>query len=80
MAHLDAEAADAPAPRSVDEMAADFEQFVDDEDLDGEPEGEPDDSQSEDGAEDGEDLELDEQDEEGDEPEAPAIDRDWETF
>lgn len=69
MAHLETEAAEAPAPRSVDDMAADFEQFVDDDDEElpeDEPEGD------EDGAEEGEDLEL--EDDEDDEQEAPAID------
>ena len=61
-------ATDAPAPRSVGEKAADFENFLFDEDEDQA-------EQDEDGAEEGEDLDLDDEDQDGedDEPEVPAI-------
>ncbi|MXO72876.1 hypothetical protein [Alteraurantiacibacter buctensis] len=65
------EAANAPAPVSVDEKAADFENY-----LFGDEDEQDDQSDSdEEAADEGEDLELDEeQADEADEPELPAID------
>lgn len=63
-----AEAAEAPAPMSASDKAADFENY-----LFGDEEEE--DDQNEEGAEEGEDLELDdEQEDEEGEPDEPAID------
>lgn len=64
-----AEAADAPAPRSVSEKAADFENYL------FEDEEEQDQAEQDEGAEEGENLELDdeEQEDEGGEPDEPAI-------
>lgn len=70
MAHLDTEAAEAPAPESVEDKAAAFEEYIFDET---DEEQETDSEETE--AEEVEDLELDEEgDEETDEQEAPAID------
>ena len=64
-------ATDAPAPKSVSEKAADFENFLDMDEEDDSPE-----ASEENAAEEGDDLELDEGEEadEEPEPEAPAID------
>lgn len=70
MAHPATEAAEAPAPLSVDEKAAEMEKFLFPDD---EEQPEPD-SEEDDAPEEGEDLELEEeQDDESDEPET-AID------
>lgn len=71
MAHPEGEAVDSPAPVSVEEKAADFEQFLGDEYLDGElpEEGEePDEVEETEGEEADDDFDL-EDDEESDEPE-----------
>jgi hypothetical protein len=70
MAHPAMEAADTTAPVSVEEKAADFENF-----LFGDEEDESEETDSDDEAELADEaLEVDEQDDEADEPENPAID------
>lgn len=71
MAHPNvSEAADAPAPTSVDEKAAAFEDYLFGDEQEEDPEGDEDNA-----AEDGGDLELeDDQVDESDEPDLPAID------
>jgi hypothetical protein len=70
MAHPAMEAADTPAPVSVVEKAAAFEDFLFADEADEDEE----ETDSEDEADEAEDELEDEQDDEADEPEAPAID------
>jgi hypothetical protein len=72
MAHPAMEAADAPAPTSVDEKAAAFEDYLFPEDDDGEEAEATEDDEAADEAE--EATEDEEQDDEADEPDLPAID------
>lgn len=71
MAHPDSGAADAPAPQSASEKAADFENFLFDDEQDEETSGEEDAPEGEE-PEEG-DLELEEEGEDDSEPDEPAI-------